>query len=211
MLACGSVRFLASVPACATDTHASSIDCTYQVAWSINPHMVVESVDRAALEQHVALVRTVRDLGARVDTMPFVHGAFDSVFAKDNALYAQRHATHALLAQLRYPERQAEQAVRRRDLLRDGMIIQEHAAFEGGDVLQVPGRCAFLGHGFRSSRSAARAIERFLGLPVVPLELVDPALYHSTPRSRCSPVAPRWSATLRCHRRRGARCEAHVR
>jgi N-dimethylarginine dimethylaminohydrolase len=66
-----------------------------------------------------------------------------------------------------------------RDLAHAGITVEPHGAdFEGGDVLVLPGRCAFLGYGFRSSRNAALVIERFLGLPVIPLELVDPALYH---------------------------------
>ncbi|HUS27402.1 MAG TPA: arginine deiminase-related protein [Kofleriaceae bacterium] len=135
---------------------------------------------RRALAQHSALIRVVRALGASVLTVPFVHGAFDSVFAKDNALYAQRaDTTHALFAEPRYRERQAEQSVRRSDLQHAGISIEPAtAAFEGGDVVVVPGRFAFLGHGFRSSPAAANTLERFLGLPVIPLELVDPALYH---------------------------------
>ena len=36
----------------------------------------------------------------------------------------------------------------------------------------------FLGHGFRSEPSAAAWLERHAGLPVCPLELTDPLLYH---------------------------------
>jgi N-dimethylarginine dimethylaminohydrolase len=175
------VRFIASMPACSPAQHPTTEDCIYQVAWSINPHMVVGSVNRRrALAQHAALLRVVRALGAPVHTVPFVHGSFDSVFAKDNAIYAHgRAVTHALLAQPRFPERRSEQDVRREDLERAGIAIESPcAAFEGGDVVVVPGVCAFLGHGFRTSSSAARTLERFLGLPVLPLELVDPALYH---------------------------------
>ncbi len=125
-------------------------------------------------------MRVVRRVGGHVITVPFVHGAFDSVFAKDNALYITRRAqTHAMLARPRFSERQMEQAARTRDLTHTGITVEPYSAdFEGGDVLVLPGRCAFLGYGFRSSRNAALVVERFLGLPVIPLELVDPALYH---------------------------------
>ena len=143
--------------------------------------MIVGSVDRTrAQEQHAGFIRAVRRAGGHVITVPFVHGAFDSVFAKDNALYMTRRAqTHAMLARPRFSERQMEQTARMRDLAHAGITVEPYSAdFEGGDVIVLPGRCAFLGYGFRSSRSAALVVERFLGLPVIPLELIDPALYH---------------------------------
>lgn len=143
--------------------------------------MVIGGVDpQRAIRQHAALIRTVRALGAEVDTVPFVHGAFDSVFAKDNAIYTtEPGSTRALLAMPRHAERQAEQPVRASDLARKGIHVEcEQVSFEGGDVIVVPGRCAFLGYGFRSELHAAHELEAHLQLPVVPLELVDPALYH---------------------------------
>jgi N-dimethylarginine dimethylaminohydrolase len=133
-----------------------------------------------AVLQHAGLMRTVRALGADVETVPFVHGAFDSVFAKDNAIYTAAHGlTHALFSRPRHPERQVEQPVRASDLTRAGIAVDTRGVdFEGGDVIVVPGRCAILGYGFRSTREAAREIERYLRLPVLPVELVDPALYH---------------------------------
>lgn len=175
------MRFVASKPHCVDATHPVTRDCTYQIAWSINPHMVIGGVDpKRAIQQHAALIRTVWALGAEVDTVPFVHGAFDSVFAKDNAIYTNaRGSTCALLATPRHAERQAEQPVRASDLARKGIHVEgAEVSFEGGDVIVVPGRCAFLGYGFRSELAAARDLERHLQLPVVPLELVDPALYH---------------------------------
>jgi N-dimethylarginine dimethylaminohydrolase len=143
--------------------------------------MVIGGVDpRRAVLQHAGLIRTVRALGAEVETVPFVHGAFDSVFAKDNAIYtAANGLTHALFARPRHPERQAEQPIRAADLARAGMVVDTRGVdFEGGDVIVVPGRCVILGYGFRSTRDAALELERYLKLPVLPLELVDPALYH---------------------------------
>jgi N-dimethylarginine dimethylaminohydrolase len=175
------MRFVASTPHCVDATHSTTPDCTYRINWSINPHMVVGAVDptRAVL-QHAGLIRTVRALGADVVTVPFVHGAFDSVFAKDNAIYtATNGLTHALFSRPRYPERQAEQPVRAADLRRAGIAVDAQGVdFEGGDVIVVPGRCVILGFGFRSTRDAAPELERYLKLPVLSLELVDPALYH---------------------------------
>ena len=144
--------------------------------------MVIGGVDpQRAVLQHAGLIRTVRALGADVETVPFVHGAFDSVFAKDNAIYTAtaNGLTHALFSRPRHPERQVEQPVRASDLARAGIVVDTRGVdFEGGDVIVLPGRCALLGYGFRSAREAARDLEKHLGLPVLPLELVDSALYH---------------------------------
>lgn len=144
--------------------------------------MVVGSVDPLrAGQQHAALIRTVRELGAHVTMLPFVHGAFDCVFAKDNAAYvSNKDRSSALLASLRFDVRRAEQRSRARDLRRAGVHVHQIAApFEGGDVHVLAGmRGAILGHGFRSSPDAIRPLQELLGAPVFPLELIDPALYH---------------------------------
>ncbi|MEJ7599580.1 MAG: arginine deiminase-related protein [Kofleriaceae bacterium] len=175
------MRFIASRPTCRGALHAVSPGCQYQIAWEINPHMIVGSVHpERAVAQHAALVRAVRSLGIDLQMLPFVHAAFDSVFCKDNGIFIRdRGTTRALLARPRFSERQQEQAVRAADLVRAGIELHpDPADLEGGDVIVIPGRCALLGHGFRSYRAAAPALERFLGLPVLPVELVDPALYH---------------------------------
>src|SRR4051794_35101065 len=79
---------------------AHDCECRYQVAWSINPHMRVGAVDFArAQRQHARLVGALISEGANVVEMPFVHGAFDSVFAKNPALLFQlRTGRRALMA-----------------------------------------------------------------------------------------------------------------
>jgi len=126
-------------------------------------------------------LRTIQMLGAHVTLLPFVHGAFDSVFAKDNAIYVSRHdRCQALLASPRHDVRQAEQRARA-DALCDAAVHVHSitAPFEGGDVCILPhGLGAVLGHGFRSSPDASETLSGLLEMPVFPLELVDPALYH---------------------------------
>lgn len=176
-------KFLASEVGCAPDACSQDRDgCVYQIAWKLNPHMMVGSANHLrARAQHARLIRTVRDLGAQVDLLPFVHGAFDSVFAKDNGVYTStRGGLRAVLARPRHPERQAEQKPRARELRGCGAVVAhvEHG-FEGGDfVLDPTRRVGFLGTGFRSSPEAAPHLARQLGMHVVPLELVDPVLYH---------------------------------
>ncbi|MBF5041794.1 amidinotransferase [Aggregicoccus sp. 17bor-14] len=164
-------------------THTRSRDCAYQVAWSINPHMKVGAVDwRRACRQHRALRRALLEAGAGLLELPFVHGAFDSVFSKDNALLHERGGRRrALLASMLYGERRSEQRARAQVFDRQGFEIcsPPPAPFEGGDLAMLPGaRGALLGHGQRSSASAAPMLERFLDAPVTPLELRDPHLYH---------------------------------
>lgn len=178
-------HFVVSAPRCAGGCRldARSGACSYRVAWSINPHMVVGSADPArAVRQHASFVRTLLRNGAQLSTVPFVHGAYDSVFAKDSAiLIKDGPCLRAMLAHPLFGERQREQESRRRALEALGFDVRAapDAPLEGGDVALAPGRaCAFLGHGFRSSKRAAKCLEAFLGVPVVALRLRDPALYH---------------------------------
>jgi N-dimethylarginine dimethylaminohydrolase len=158
-------------------------DCAYQVAWTINPHMKVGAVQwRQARAQHRLFRRALRAAGAQLLELPFVHGAFDCVFAKDNAvLLEQRGQRRALLASPVFHQRQQEQQARARVLDQLGFTIfsPPPAHFEGGDLVVLPGtRGALLGYGQRSSRRAAVMLEIFLNAPVTPLELRDPHLYH---------------------------------
>jgi N-dimethylarginine dimethylaminohydrolase len=138
---------------------------------------------RHAVRQHAAFVRVLELSGASLETVPFVHGAYDSVFSKDNALLVERAdgATQALLGRPRHAERRSEQHARAVALAGLGIRVTAAAEspLEGGDVVILPdARGAFLGHGFRSSRRASRDLERFLDREVTCVELRDPRLYH---------------------------------
>ncbi|NBD09685.1 MULTISPECIES: dimethylarginine dimethylaminohydrolase family protein [Corallococcus] len=174
--------FAVSQVRCEKD-HVRSRDCAYQVAWNINPHMKPGAVAwRRACRQHRAFLRALRDAGAGFFELPFVHGAFDSVFAKDNAvLVSQEGELRALLATMRHGQRRSEQCARARWLSARGFDVIEppRAHIEGGDVAMLPaGRGALLGFGPRSTQRAAGVLEAFLAVPVTPLELCDPYLFH---------------------------------
>ncbi|RKH09629.1 amidinotransferase [Corallococcus sp. CA053C] len=174
--------FAVSQVRCEKD-HVRSRDCAYQVAWNINPHMKVGAVAwRRACSQHRAFLRALREAGASCFELPFVHGAYDSVFAKDNAvLVAQDGELRALLATMRHGQRRGEQRARARWLAARGFDVIEppRVHIEGGDVAMLPaGRGALLGWGQRSTQRAAGVLEAFLDAPVTPLELRDPYLYH---------------------------------
>jgi phenylacetate-CoA ligase len=171
-----------SALACADHAHADA--CRYQVEWSINPHMVRGAVDfHAAVSQHARFVAALEASGAQVTRLPFVHGAFDSVFVKDPALLIERGERRcAVLARPRFHERARERAARAERLRRHGydlIAADDGPPWEGGDLVMTPSReTLFLGHGFRSSHYAAHWLERAAELDVCPLELIDPHLYH---------------------------------
>lgn len=164
--------------------HPVESRCHYQVAWSINPHMAIGAVDfELAAMQHAAFVAALVAAGSDIVPVPFIHGAYDSVFIKDPALLLERRGgKQALLAQLRHPERQRERMQRRRFYAQLGYeTIGEDIgpSWEGGDVVMLPsGNGMLLGHGFRTQREANTWLERHAGVPVWPLELRDPRFYH---------------------------------
>jgi N-dimethylarginine dimethylaminohydrolase len=185
----GSVaKFLVSAPSCRLGCGSALAEkrrsaCAFRVAWEINPHMRVGAVEpERAAGQHRALTHLLHSIGATTQTVPFVHGAFDSVFVKDNALLVRRDGKDlALLARPRFAERSMEQPARRRAFGDHGFHVLDHvrAPFEGGDLVLLPhGHGALLGTGFRSDKRAAHDIAAFLQTDVQILELTNPHLYH---------------------------------
>src|SRR5690606_16622672 len=150
---------------------------------SINPHMIIGAVDFAiASQQHAALMALLVGSGVAVQHLPFVHGAYDSVFVKDPALLLTRGGhKRALLARLHHPERHHESAERARVLAHQGweVVTNCESDWEGGDVVMLPScEGMFLGYGLRSRREAASWLEHHADIEVMPLELCDPHLYH---------------------------------
>lgn len=145
--------------------------------------MKVGSVDSSkAIEQHRLFVSALRICGAEVVEVPFVHGVFDSVFAKDNAIIVNsENRTRALMTAPSTMQRKAEQNVRRRQLESLGVEILGEAeyALEGGDVLFAPNsEKIFFGYGQRSSYKAVGELRKHFGYDVIPLELIDPFFFH---------------------------------
>lgn len=164
--------------------HPPSVECRYQVAWAINPHMAIGAVDYArARAEHSRFVSVLEAAGATLLRLPFIHGAYDSVFTKDPALLlGRRGRLRAVLARFAHRERRCERLARAHTYARHGYeIVSDDRGphWEGGDLVMLPsGRGMFLGHGFRSQRAAAAWLEPHAGVPVWPLELRDPRLYH---------------------------------
>jgi len=144
--------------------------------------MAIGSVDfAAAAAEHAAYVSALAHAGASIVMLPFVHGAYDSVFAKDTALVLERRGVKkVLLAQPRHPERQREQVARSDFFERAGYEVVrdlDGPSWEGGDTVMLP-RGLLLGYGPRSGPGAAAWLERNAEVAVTPLELCDPHLYH---------------------------------
>ncbi len=177
--------FVVSLPQCSCTHRAEpgASSCRYQVAWAINPHMKIGAADSTkACAQHAGLVRALREAGARVLRVPFLHAAYDSVFMKDSAILVERDGrARALPTTFRHPERRGESAARARHLARAGFTLAPPlaTALEGGDVHVVAHRgIALLGHGVRSERASSEGLSQFLGYGVIPLELRDANLFH---------------------------------
>lgn len=174
--------YLLSSVACANGVHDTTTKCTYQVHWTINPHMRPGAVDAdVARAQHAGLAAVLRELGGRVEILPFVCGAFDSVFIKDNAVLThdgRGGAPRALLGAPVHAVRGVEREARAAALTECGFdVAQLDHRLEGGDVIQLPG-AVLLGCGPRSSPSAAHGLGKFLARPVYSLRLRDAQLYH---------------------------------
>lgn len=155
----------------------------FQIAWKINPYMKIGSSNlRLAFQEHDRFKEALKFAGAKISQVPFVQGAYDSVFMKDNALIIEKNKNKlAFLGTPKMRERQAEQIHRATALENLGVEVarQSKSFFEGGDLVVCAWhRLAFVGYGFRTDKAAAMELENFLGFEVQPLELVDPHFYH---------------------------------
>ncbi|WP_231951685.1 dimethylargininase [Nocardia terpenica] len=151
----------------------------FDVYYAINPWMnVSEPVDRArALAQWETLRAAFEAHGHRVDVLAGEPGLPDMVFAANGGLVIGGRAVSARFAN---PERAAEGPAYHAWLAAQG-VFEVAAATEinegEGDFARVGDRI-LAGTGFRSAPAAHREVERFFGMPVVSLELVDPRYYH---------------------------------
>jgi N-dimethylarginine dimethylaminohydrolase len=156
-----------------------------------NPYMTRESaVDRVkARSQWETLCNVLRQSGCEVETIDPVEGLEDMVFAANQVFAGEKNGYGKFVVPSRmvYESRQREVPFyaawcRARDYK---IIDLDYAGdyLEGhGDLLWHPdGSRIYGGYGFRSTRGG---VEKFaaavseMGIPVVPLHLVDPYCYH---------------------------------
>jgi len=156
-----------------------------------NPHMTGESaVDRAkARKQWDALCGVLQQSGCEVETIAAVEGLEDMVFAANQIFVGEKkgYGKFAVPSRMVHESRQREVPFYV-DWCRqhDYQIIElDFAAdyLEGhGDLIWHPdGSRIYAGYGFRSTRGGvdkfAEAMSK-MGIPVEPLQLVDPYCYH---------------------------------
>ncbi|ORV81239.1 N-dimethylarginine dimethylaminohydrolase [Mycobacterium interjectum] len=150
----------------------------FAVEYAINPWMDVDRpVDAdVALAQWEALRQTYLRLGHRVDVVEPVPGLPDMVYAANGGFIAR---DIALVARFRFAERAGEAAAYAEWMSSLGYrpVSTRHVNEGQGDLLMV-GDTVLAGYGFRTDRRAHPEISAALGVPVVPLELVDPRFYH---------------------------------
>lgn len=157
-----------------------------------NPYMSKNcSVDRTkARSQWGALCSILQQNGCEIHTIAPVPGLEDMVFAANQIFVGEKpgYGKFAVPSRMVYPSRHREvphfvEWFRAHDFRIIDILFAEEDYLEGhGDLLWHPdGSRVYGGYGFRSTRGA---IDKFsvamseMGIPVVPLELIDSYCYH---------------------------------
>ena len=156
-----------------------------------NPYMSRDSaVDRLkARSQWEALCSLLQQNGCEVETIAPIEGLEDMVFAANQVFVGEKsgYGKFAVPSRMVYPSRHREVAFyaewfRAHDYRLIELEYGDDYLEGHGDLLWHPdGSRIYAGYGFRSTLGG---VEKFsaamseMGIPVVPLELVDPYCYH---------------------------------
>jgi N-dimethylarginine dimethylaminohydrolase len=157
-----------------------------------NPHMLQGSyVDRAkARTQWEKLCSVMQQNGCQIHVIDPVPGLEDMVFAANQVFVGEKagYGKFVVPSRMRHPSRHREvpyftQWFAARNFRVIDLALSEDDHLEGhGDLLwDYEGSRIYAGYGFRSTRGA---IDKFsvamsaMGIPVIPLELIDPYCYH---------------------------------
>ena len=150
----------------------------FNVEYVINPWMDTSTpVDALrALDQWEALRQTYADLGHTVELVEPVAGLPDMVYAANGGLIVNGKA---VVARFAHTERAAESIAHADWMSRNGFLPAEtrHVNEGQGDLLVV-GSTILAGYGFRTDRRAHAEVADHVGMPIIPLELIDPRFYH---------------------------------
>ena len=152
----------------------------FDVSYAINPWMdIAVKVDRArAQRQWEALVATLREAGAEVETLMPRAGLPDLVFTANLGLV---DGDTFIAARMRHPERRDEPAHAEHWFREHGFAVRhlsEDVVQEGaGDGLPFEGTLVG-GYRTRSSASSYVDIARIVDARILPVELVDERFYH---------------------------------
>lgn len=159
----------------------------FRVDYAINPFMdpTVQPDPQLAMLQWHAMVRTLEDLGARVDVLAQRADAPDMVYAMNLGLGVVRAdgTPHVVMSHMRFAERRMEtlsaqpffagRGFSTSYVGRDGVGAHLEAgdAFAFGDALVV-------GHGPRTEELALKHLAADLGVRVRGLRITHPGMYH---------------------------------
>jgi len=153
----------------------------FRVDYAINPWMDVDApVDPdLALAQWDTLVATLRVAGAEVETIAQLPGTPDMVYAMN---YGMVDGDHVAVTNFRYDERRPEAAAAETWFAAAGMRTTRVAdagagAFEAGDAFLF-GDALLVADGPRTDVGTHAVLSRDLGVRVVSVPVVHPALYH---------------------------------
>lgn len=150
----------------------------FDVQYAINVWMdPARPVDRDLAYRQWRDLRDVYErLGHRVRVLDPLPGLPDMVFAANGSFVV---GDHALGARFRELVREPEAPAHRSWLENAGVTVHAPTAVnEGEGDFAWAGTRILAGAGFRSDPAAHADLEATFGVPVVPLELVDPRFYH---------------------------------
>lgn len=152
----------------------------FAVSYEINPWMHAGTcVDLArARDQWQNLLDTYHELGARTDVLPPVSEQPDFVYVANAGLVQGRTI---YLSRFRHPERQGEEPHYARWFRQRGYCLvcpPAGVAFEGAAEVRRAADGFFGGWGIRTDRRVHDWLAERLGLPAIPLRLIDPRFYH---------------------------------
>jgi N-dimethylarginine dimethylaminohydrolase len=151
----------------------------FDVTYAINPWMEPgKPVDTdLAVAQWEQLRSLLLEHGHNVELIGPVPGLPDMVYAANGATVINGKVYGA---RFMHGERAAEGPAYLRWFQEQGfpeIIVADHVNEGEGDYL-LTGSYLLAGHGFRSDPASQLAVQKFFGLPVIGLELVDPRYYH---------------------------------
>lgn len=162
----------------------------FDVTYVINPHMEghIGGIDKPkALAQWEQLKGHLVSIGLEVHVLPGQAGLPDMVFCANQSLPCIRtdDQREVLMSLMHAEQRKAEVSYVEAFYREQGYQIHHLDAkhvpdFEGmGDAIWHPGRrLLWGGYGYRSHPQAYKAISELFDVPVLGLELVNPAFYH---------------------------------
>jgi len=162
----------------------------FGIEYEINPWMNMQqgTDPQLARRQWQRLYQTLCDLGAAIDLLEPVAGLPDLVFTANAGLVFH---DMFLPARFRFGVRQGESPHFEKWARDRGLTLvplPESMNFEGAGDALFCGDTLFAGYRFRSDVRSHQWVGERLGVPALPLELVDPRFYHL---DTCfCPVAP---------------------